>query len=59
MTYDQIAKEIEKMTPEQRQQTATVMTLDYEYIAVSDIAVNGETDVLDGGHLVFLLEGGD
>lgn len=56
VTYAQLAKIIEKMTPEQKESNVTVRTYDDEYVpAIIEFTDEEEDDTLDHNHPVISL----
>ncbi|TXG76190.1 hypothetical protein E6Q11_05155 [Candidatus Dojkabacteria bacterium] len=56
LTYNQLAKWIASMTPEQRMLTATIFDpVEDEFHPVTDIAITLEDDVLDKDHPMIVI----
>jgi hypothetical protein len=57
MTWNQLKKAIENLTPEQRETTATVHLVGMnEYFGIRAFDITDETDVLDANHPVMITD---
>ena len=55
MNYNQLAKKISKLTPEQLKQSVTIFDRDTEeYHPVKEVKVTNCTDVLDRDHFIIV-----